>query len=155
MREKKGVPKVKIWDPGSRHRPTTAGAVCLVWATSAVIGGIRDAKSSARMAELQLIQAGDAPAETDAMLPAAPPATAAPEPSMLPGLAPLCEQNPGVAGWLSIEGTQIGYPVMFRPEDESYYLSQNFNGEKDESGALLIRTLRPVHAGRQHHHPRP
>jgi len=140
-----------------QRRLTTAGkvyatlavlafAVCLVWVTSAAIGGVQDAKSEARMAELQAIRA--APTETGAIvpvaarpLPSAPAATATPEPepSMLPNLAPLYAQNPDLAGWLSIEGTEIDYPVMFRPEDEGYYLSHNFDGEKDKSGALLIQ----------------
>jgi sortase B len=144
-----------------RRRLTTAGkvyaalavlsfAVCLVWVTSAAIGGIHDAKSAARMAQLQAIQAGDAPAETGAILPVAmralpsapatpPTATPEPEPSMLPNLAPLYEQNPDLAGWLSIEGTEIDYPVMFRPQDEDYYLTHGFDGEKDKNGCLLIQ----------------
>jgi len=123
-------------------------AVCLVWMTSAAIDGIRGAKSATRMAELQAIQAECASAETGAVLPVvisplpssqASSVTPETEPPMLPNLAPLYKQNSDLAGWLSIEGTEIDYPVMFRPEDEGYYLSHNFDREKDKNGALLIQ----------------
>ena len=118
-----------------RRRLTTAGkvyvvmvilslAVCLVWASSAVIGRIRDAKSAARAAELRIIHVEE-------------PETF--QSSRLPDLSLLYEQNHDLAGWLSIEGTQIDYPVMFRADDEKYYLSHNFDREKDENGALLIQ----------------
>jgi sortase B len=124
---------------------TLSLAVCLIWAATAIIGGIQNTKSTARMAELQAIQA--APTETGAallptdmrLLPSAP-ATPEPQPSMLPNLAPLYEQNPDLAGWLTIEGTVIDYPVMFRPDDDDYYLTHNFDGESDKNGSLLIQT---------------
>jgi sortase B len=141
------------------RRLTTAGRVyvllaalsfivCLVWAGSAIIGGVQDAQSGARVAELQAIQARAAPAEQGAALPVpvaakapatAPTATATPEPSVLPGLAPLYEQNPDLAGWLTIDGTVIDYPVMFRPDDEDYYLTHGFDGQTDKNGCLLIQ----------------
>lgn len=132
------------------RRLTTAGrvyvllaalafAACLIWATIAVIGVIQDAKSAARMAELQTIQA--APTETGAALSSVSAATpATPKPSMLPNLAPLYAQNPDLAGWLTINGTVIDYPVMFRLDDDDYYLTHNFDKEKDKNGSLLIQT---------------
>lgn len=59
---------------------------------------------------------------------------------MLPNLAPLHEQNPDLAGWLTIEGTVIDYPVMFRPDGDDYYLAHNFDGERDKNGSLLMQT---------------
>ncbi|NLE56697.1 MAG: class B sortase [Lentisphaerae bacterium] len=114
-------------------------AVCLIWAVTAIIGGIQDARSGARVAELQAIQA--APAEQGAALSPVSAATpeATPEPPMLPNLAPLYDQNPDLAGWLTIEGTVIDYPVMFRPDDDDHYLTHNFDNEKDQNGSLLIQ----------------
>lgn len=40
----------------------------------------------------------------------------------------LWEQNHDFAGWLSIEGTKIDYPVMFTPEEPEYYLRKAFDG---------------------------
>lgn len=48
--------------------------------------------------------------------------------------AALYERNPDFVGWLSIEGTELGYPVMCRPEDPEYYLKHNFDGESSNSG---------------------
>ncbi len=121
-------------------------AACLVWAGCAATEGIRDAKNDTRMTELRAIQA--VPPEPGTAAPATtlpPPSgvtatpTATPEPSILPNLAPLHEQNPDLAGWLSIEGTVIDYPVMFRSDSEDYYLAHNFDGEQDKNGALLIQ----------------
>lgn len=120
-------------------------ALCLVWVTDAVIRGMQDAKIRARMTELQAIRASAVPDGQGAVLTVAmqpfPVMTpmANPEPSVLPGLATLYEQNLDLAGWLSIEGTVIDYPVMFRPDDRDYYLTHNFDRRKDKNGALFIQ----------------
>ncbi len=104
----------------------------LVWLTDTVSGLLQDMKSSARLKELQAVQAQAALAGQDAAL-------TVPGPSILPGLAPLYEQNPELAGWLTIEGTLIDYPVLYSPEDEDFYLSHNFDQEPDKNGSLLIQ----------------
>lgn len=48
------------------------------------------------------------------------------------------EQNHDFAGWLSIEGTKIDYPVMFTPEEPEYYLRKAFDGRYAISGSLFI-----------------
>lgn len=45
-----------------------------------------------------------------------------------------------MAGWLQIEGTAIDYPVMWTPEDETYYLHRDFEGNYDSNGCLLLDT---------------
>lgn len=50
----------------------------------------------------------------------------------------LWEQNHDFAGWLSIEGTKIDYPVMFTPEEPEYYLRKAFDGSYAISGSLFI-----------------
>lgn len=60
------------------------------------------------------------------------------EPGILPQYAALWEQNNDMAGWLSIEGTDIDYPVMFTPEQPEYYLHRAFDGSYAASGSLFI-----------------
>lgn len=48
--------------------------------------------------------------------------------------------NEDMAAWLKIEGTRIDYPVMWTPENETYYLYKNFEGREDQNGSLLLDT---------------
>lgn len=50
----------------------------------------------------------------------------------------LHEENSDFAGWLSIEGTKISYPVMAREGDNDYYLDKNFNRQEDKNGLLIL-----------------
>ena len=54
------------------------------------------------------------------------------------GILALHEENPDCIGWLTIDGTQIDYPVMYRPEDKNYYLHRDFNGEYSANGCLFL-----------------
>lgn len=59
-------------------------------------------------------------------------------PVILDKYADLYEENPDLAGWLSIEGMQINYPVM-QCEDDEYYLHHDFYGNEDKYGCLYVR----------------
>ena len=50
----------------------------------------------------------------------------------------LWKQNGDLAGWLSISGTQIDYPVMYTPDNPEYYLRRAFDGSYAVSGSLFI-----------------
>ena len=54
------------------------------------------------------------------------------------GLLALHEKNPDCVAWISIEGTVIDYPVMYRPGQKNYYLHRDFNGKHASAGALFI-----------------
>ena len=54
------------------------------------------------------------------------------------GILALHEENPDCIGWLTIEGTRIDYPVMYRPGDKNYYLYRDFNGEYSANGCLYL-----------------
>ncbi len=43
-----------------------------------------------------------------------------------------------MAGWLTIEGAGIDYPVMFRQGDNDYYLHHDFEGNEDNNGLLVL-----------------
>ncbi|MCR5238057.1 MAG: class B sortase [Lachnospiraceae bacterium] len=57
---------------------------------------------------------------------------------MLPKFAKLYEQNEDLAGWLTIPDTKIDYPVMYRADDNDYYLSHDFEGNTDVNGLLIL-----------------
>lgn len=50
----------------------------------------------------------------------------APGAEVSPGLLALHESNPDCIGWLTIEGTVINYPVMYRPGGEGLLSSPGF-----------------------------
>lgn len=57
---------------------------------------------------------------------------------ILPQYEALWQQNDDLAGWLSINGTEIDYPVMHTPEDPEHYLRRAFDGSYAVSGCLFI-----------------
>lgn len=70
--------------------------------------------------------------------PATPIPTPTPAPVPLPQYAHLYEQNADFFGWLSIDGTNIDYPVMYSPDRPEYYLNRAFDGSDSNSGSLFI-----------------
>lgn len=46
----------------------------------------------------------------------------------------LAEQNADLAGWLTVDGTAVDYPVMSTPLEPQYYLHRAFDGSKARSG---------------------
>ena len=42
------------------------------------------------------------------------------------------------SAWVRIDGTNIDYPVMWTPEDETYYLYRAFDGSENKNGCLLL-----------------
>ncbi len=61
------------------------------------------------------------------------------EPEVLPEYRELYAQNQDLAGWISVEGTQIDYPVMQSGMEEAeYYLHYNFNRQEDINGSIFM-----------------
>ncbi len=50
----------------------------------------------------------------------------------------LYEQNSDFAGWISIEGTKVNYPVMQTPDSPGYYLKHAFDGTYSDWGVPYI-----------------
>ena len=50
----------------------------------------------------------------------------------------LHQQNPDMVGWLSIDDTNINYPVMYTPDDIEKYLRKGFDGKYSKSGTLFL-----------------
>lgn len=49
----------------------------------------------------------------------------------------LLSMNSDMIGWISIENTQLNYPVMQTKEDEEFYLRRNFEKEYEFRGTLF------------------
>ncbi|MCL2546039.1 MAG: class B sortase [Oscillospiraceae bacterium] len=50
----------------------------------------------------------------------------------------LFTQNPDMIGWITIDGTNINYPVMHTPDRPNFYLRRNFEGEDCRFGTPYI-----------------
>ena len=50
----------------------------------------------------------------------------------------LFDQNNDMAGWITIDGTQINYPVMYTPDNPDFYLKHNFEKEYSDYGVPYI-----------------
>ncbi len=48
------------------------------------------------------------------------------------------KQNNAFVGWITIDDTEIDYPVVQTPEDEEYYLRKDFEGNKSTAGTLFV-----------------
>lgn len=52
-------------------------------------------------------------------------------------LSSLLSVNSDTVGWLKVKGTNIDYPIV-QYEDNSYYLSKNYNRQKDYNGWVFM-----------------
>ena len=50
----------------------------------------------------------------------------------------LHDENPDCVGWVSIEGTDIDYPVMYSPDDPDYYLDHSFEKTQNRHGVPFL-----------------
>ena len=58
---------------------------------------------------------------------------------ILPEYAQLYEMNSDMVGWLSIEGTNVNYPVMQTPQEPNYYLYRDFYKNSSRGGCLYAQ----------------
>lgn len=59
----------------------------------------------------------------------------------------LITENADCIGWLSIDGTNISYPVMHTPSDPQKYLRQNFYGKYSQSGVPFLDSRCSMNGG--------
>lgn len=65
--------------------------------------------------------------------------TEPPKPPILPELVAIHALNEDVVGWISIEGTDINYPVMQTRYKQNFYLDKNFYKEDSVAGQIYVR----------------
>lgn len=72
--------------------------------------------------------------------PAAEGSGAAPQQTQDPAekFAALRQRNEDFIGWISIEGTNLDFPVMYRPDSKDYYLRHGFDGEYSNYGVPYL-----------------
>ena len=58
--------------------------------------------------------------------------------NFLPQYRALYTQNNDLAGWIQIDGTNINYPVMWTPNNPTYYLKHSFEKEYSDYGVPYI-----------------
>ncbi len=66
---------------------------------------------------------------------------------ILPIFQDMAEENPDIAGWISIENTKLSYPLMYTPEEPEKYLHKDFQGNFSIGGLPFIDegcTLEPI-----------
>lgn len=49
--------------------------------------------------------------------------------------------NPDIYAWIYIPGTEIDYPILQHPSDDSYYLNYNMNGTKGYPGCIYTESV--------------
>jgi len=57
--------------------------------------------------------------------------------SIRSGFESLLEQNDDVVGWITVDGTQIDYPIL-QGETNETYLRHNFYGEESRAGSIFL-----------------
>ena len=58
---------------------------------------------------------------------------------VLPEYAELYAMNADLVGWITIEGTNINYPVMQTPDRTDYYLYRDFYRKDSKHGCIYVR----------------
>lgn len=66
---------------------------------------------------------------------------------ILPQFQDLAAQNPDFAGWLTVGGTRIDYPVMYSPDEPERYLHANFEKRYSFAGLPFIDAAGQVDSG--------
>lgn len=121
---------------------------CLLLSATAVLSGVKihselkeqqkEKEDFAAVAEIAELPMTEAPAGsvTDAETePSAEPTEQSTTEHNIPALIAV---NGDCIGWLSIDGTNISYPVMHTPSDPQKYLRRNFYGQYSQSGLPFL-----------------
>lgn len=58
-------------------------------------------------------------------------------PTIQPKFDDLLKQNEDVVGWITVDGTQIDYPIL-QAEDNVKYLNRNFYHEESRAGSIFL-----------------
>ena len=126
---------------------------CLLLSAAAVLSGINiyselrqqqkekeDFKAIAEIAELPMTEAPTEQTESEQAEPTE-------EPAAERNIPKLIAANTDCIGWLSIDGTNISYPVMHTPSDPQKYLRQNFYGKYSQSGVPFLDSRCSMNGG--------
>lgn len=111
---------------------------CLLLSAAAVLAGV---KIYSELREQQK-EKEDFAAVSQIAEPTATAALTESEPTEQPAaernIQALIAENSDCIGWLSIDGTNISYPIMHTPSDPQKYLRRNFYGRYSQSGVPFL-----------------
>lgn len=126
---------------------------CLLLSAAAVLSGVniyselkerqKEKEDFASVAEIAKLPMTEAPAEQTESGQAEP----TEEPAAERNIPKLIAANTDCIGWLSIDGTNISYPVMHTPSDPQKYLRQNFYGKYSQSGVPFLDSRCSMNGG--------
>ena len=121
---------------------------CLLLSAAAVLAGVNiytelkeqqkekdDFAAVAKIAELPMTEA---PAESVSDTETETSAEPTEQPAAEHNIQALITENADCIGWLSIDGTNISYPVIHTPSDSQKYLRRNFYGKYSQSGVPFL-----------------
>lgn len=121
---------------------------CLLLSAAAVLSGVKihselkerqkEKKDFASVAEIAKLPITEAPAESVTDTETEPSAEPTERPAAERNIQALITENADCIGWLSIDGTNISYPVMHTPSDPQKYLRRNFYGKYSQSGVPFL-----------------
>ena len=90
------------------------------------------------VAEIAELPMTEAPAESVTDAETEPSAEPTEQPAAEHNIQALIAENSDCIGWLSIDGTNISYPVMYTPSEPQKYLRRNFYGKYSQSGVPFL-----------------
>ena len=121
---------------------------CLLLSAAAVLSGVniytelkeqqKEKEDFAAVAEIAELPMTEAPAESVTDAETEPSAEPTEQPAAEHNIQALIAENSDCIGWLSIDGTNISYPVMHTPPDPQKYLRRNFYGKYSQSGVPFL-----------------
>lgn len=121
---------------------------CLLLSAAAVLSGVKihselkerqkEKKDFASVAEIAKLPMTEAPAESVTDTETETSAEPTEQPVAEHNIQALIAENADCIGWLSIDGTNISYPVMHTPKEPQKYLRRNFYGKYSQSGVPFL-----------------
>lgn len=121
---------------------------CLLLSAAAVLSGVKihselkerqkEKKDFASVAEIAKLPMTEAPAESVTDTETETSAEPTEQPVAGHNIQALIAVNGDCIGWLSIDGTNISYPVMHTPKEPQKYLRRNFYGKYSQSGVPFL-----------------
>ncbi len=121
---------------------------CLLLSAAAVLAGVKihselkerqkEKKDFASVAEIAKLPMTEAPAESVTDTETETSAEPTEQPVAGHNIQALIAVNGDCIGWLSIDGTNISYPVMHTPKEPQKYLRRNFYGKYSQSGVPFL-----------------
>lgn len=121
---------------------------CLLLSAAVVLSGVniyselkerqKEKEDFASVAEIAKLPMTEAPAESVTDTETETSAEPTEQPVAEHNIQALIAENADCIGWLSIDGTNISYPVMHTPKEPQKYLRRNFYGKYSQSGVPFL-----------------